>query len=199
MSTQTDKNSGSALAQAEIITPRLVLRGVTPGLIRSLFETRTPEEIRQFFNVEEEGFDHLRAMYEKGMETHRLSHFYFLLHEKATGEVIGDCGFHTWNSTHRRAELFYTLRHDRYKRQGLMSEALPPVISYGFGRLELHRIAAFTAKWNTASVRLLEKNGFTFEGTMRQDYRVNGVNEDSECYSLLGPEWNGGQIQPVIS
>jgi ribosomal-protein-alanine N-acetyltransferase len=49
-------------------------------------------------------------MHEKGMETHRISLLYFLLFDKETQMCIGECGFHTWKKTHRRAELFYSLK-----------------------------------------------------------------------------------------
>lgn len=175
--------------QIEISTPRLLLKSVTPGLIHKLFETRTKEEITRFFEIDEDGYHHLKSMHEDGMETHRLSLFYFLLLDKESNKVIGECGFHTWNKTHNRAELFYSLRHDLDKRKGLMTEALLAILGFGFAELALHRVEALVASSNTASVKLLERYGFTKEGTMREDYVVNGKNEDSECYSLLKWEW----------
>jgi ribosomal-protein-alanine N-acetyltransferase len=67
-----------------------------------------------------------------------------------------------------------------YKRQ---------VLNYGFTELELHRIQALIAIENEPSLKLLLKNGFTKEGIMREDYVVNGKNEDSHCFSLLKWEW----------
>lgn len=175
--------------QTELTTPRLLLKSVTPKLIHTFFETKTKEEIVLFFGADEAGYDHLKQMHEKGAETHRLSFFYFLLIEKESNRVIGECGFHTWNATHKRADLFYSLKHDSDKRKGLMTEALEPVLDFGFNELGLHRIAAFIADYNTPSRKLLEHYKFTKEGTMREDYVVNGKNEDSDCYSLLRHEW----------
>lgn len=70
-----------------------------------------------------------------------------------------------------------------------MSEALLQVLKFGFEELDLHRIQACTAKENEASKRLLHKNGFVQEGILRQDYLVNGIFDDSLCFSLLRPEW----------
>lgn len=123
------------------------------------------------------------------METDRLSMFYFLLHEKDTNRILGECGFHTWNKTHKRAELFYSLRNEEDKRKGLMKEALATVLAFGFTELDLHRVAALVASYNTPSIRLLEHYGFTKEGTLREDYVVEGRSEDSDCYSLLKWEW----------
>jgi len=66
---------------------------------------------------------------------------------------------------------------------------LSAVLDFGFTQLELHRIAALVASSNTPSLKLLEHYGFMKEGTMREDYVVDGKNEDSECYSLLKWEW----------
>jgi RimJ/RimL family protein N-acetyltransferase len=38
-------------------------------------------------------------------------------------------------------------------------------------------------------LKLLLKYGFVNEGIAREDYVVNGVSEDSHCYSLLQREF----------
>lgn len=175
--------------QLEIHTPRLILKSISPAFIHELFQTKTEAEIMLYFGVDASGLEHYKTMHEKGMETHRISLFFFLLIDKETLQPIGECGFHTWNPTHRRAELFYTLKNDSDKQKGLMTEALKVVLAHGFTELALHRIEALVADWNTPSLKLLARYGFTKEGTMREDYVVNGVSENSDCYSLLKWEW----------
>jgi ribosomal-protein-alanine N-acetyltransferase len=174
---------------ADIQTPRLLLRAITPALIHNFLEAQTPEEVMQFFGTDVHGYAHLKAMHEKGMETHRMSLHYFLLIDRESKRVSGECGFHTWNKTHRRAELFYTLKNDADKRKGMMTEALPVILDYGFNVLELHRVEALTAAWNTPSLKLLARHGFQKEGTRREDYRLDGQQVNSECYALLKWEW----------
>lgn len=175
--------------QIEIITQRLILKSITPVIIHELLNTKTKEEIIDYFGVDEAGFEHYKDIHEKGVETHRLSIFVFLLMDKETNLPIGECGFHTWNATHRRAEVFYVMRNEAFKQKGLMKEALKNVLEYGFTELKLHRIQALIAAQNQPSLKLLQHYGFTKEGTMREDYFVDGKNEDSECYSLLKWEW----------
>ena len=124
-----------------------------------------------------------------GIETYAISFITFVVTDKTTGRVLGECGFHTWNKKHRRAEAYYMMRSETDMRKGIMSEAFPAILKYAFEHLDMHRVAALIAKDNTPSLKLLLKNGFTFEGTMRQDYNVEGKNENSECYSLLKGEW----------
>lgn len=176
-------------SQITIHTARLTLKSITPLIINNMFREKTEAEIRAYFDIDESGFKHLSDMHQHGMETNRLSLFYFLLYEKSTDKIVGECGFHTWNRTHRRCELFYSLRDDIHKQKGYMTEAVAAVLEYGFNQLDLHRIAALVSRENIPSLRILQRFGFTKEGTMREDYVVNGVNEDSECYSLLKWEW----------
>jgi ribosomal-protein-alanine N-acetyltransferase len=176
------------MSEVVINTNRLLLKGISPQVINELFATKSKTEIKAFFGVDENGYEHFKEMHEKGMETHRVSLFFFLLIEKNTNEPIGECGFHTWNRTHRRAELYYTLRDDAYMRKGFMTEALNEVIKYGFANMELNRIEALIDKLNIPSLKLLKRQGFVFEGTMREDYVVDDKSEDSDCYSLLKHE-----------
>ena len=173
----------------ELTTPRLILKSITPAVIHELFNTKTEEEIKQFFGCHDTHYEHLRQVHLQGVEMYRLSHHHFLIIEKETNVPMGECGFHTWNTKHRRAELFYLLYKDEYKQKGFVKEALGPVLAFGFTQMGLHRVAAFITDENMPSKKLLLRYGFTKEGTMREDYNVEGVNEDSDCYSLLKWEW----------
>lgn len=175
--------------QIIISSDRLRLKSITPAIIHHLFNTKETQEIKAYLGVDEAQYDRYKKMHEQGMETHRLSLFFFLVMDKETDLPIGECGFHSWNTTHNRAELFYVLNNDADKRKRYISEILPLVIDYGFNQLKIHRIEAFVANWNTPSVKLLNRFGFTKEGTAREHFCVDGKNEDSDSYSLLKWEW----------
>ena len=174
--------------QIEITTPRLILKSITPAIIHELFKTKSKEEVKAYFGYDD-AYDYYKIMHEKGMETHRISMFYFLLIDKENGVPIGECGFHSWNTTHNRSEVFYNMKNDEKKRKGYMTEALKAVLEFGFTELKLHRVEALIAAENEPSLKLLLRYGFSKEGTMREDYVVDGKNEDSDCYSLLKWEW----------
>jgi len=175
--------------QIELHTERLILKSITPAIIHELFETKSKQEIINYFGFNESGYEHYKAIHEKGVETHRLSIFVFLLTDKETNIPIGECGFHTWNATHKRAEIFYNMFNENFKQKGLMKEALQKILDYGFNSLQLHRVQALIDDNNQPSYKLLKHYGFVKEGIMREDYCVNGKNEDSTCYSLLKWEW----------
>jgi [ribosomal protein S5]-alanine N-acetyltransferase len=184
--------------QIEIQTDRLILKSITPAIIHELFNTKSKEEILNYFGLNESGYDHYKDLHENGMETNRLSLFIFLLFDKKSNLPIGECGFHTWNATHQRAELFYHIKDENLKQKGLMTETLKKILEYGFTKLNLHRIQALVGAENIPSLKLLKNFGFIKEGTMREDYLVDGKNEDSECYSLLKWEWENGKNSTEI-
>ena len=97
---------------------RLELKLITPQVIQDLFQTKNDESIAEFLGIDLPGLEHYREMHLKGMETHRISLRFFLLALPDSGKVIGECGFHSWNTRHNKAELFYALRHDDDKRIG---------------------------------------------------------------------------------
>ena len=108
-----------------------------------------------------------------------------------TGEnkVIGMFGLHHWSRRHRRAEAGYDLA-KAYWGQGIASETLRTILTFGFEQLNLHRIYAGTIADNHESVRLLERLGFTREGTRRESsWEDDGTFHDSAMYGLLRREW----------
>ena len=66
-----------------------------------------------------------------------------------------------------------------------MSVALRAVTGFAFTTLRLHRIEAACLPHNAASMRLLERTGFTREGYARSYLRINGVWQDHLLYALL--------------
>lgn len=173
-----------------IQTPRLELHGISPARLHELFETMSEDELKTYIGGGGQELAYYREMHEKGMETFRITQYFFLVVNKETGLTMGEIGFHTINNKHMRGELFYLLRKDEFKGHRFMTEAIGPVIDYGFNELGLHRIEAKVAAENKPSVKLLLRKRFTKESTLREDYFYNGTYHDSECYILLKSEWH---------
>jgi RimJ/RimL family protein N-acetyltransferase len=70
-----------------------------------------------------------------------------------------------------------------------MHEALTAVIDYAFGPLGLRRLEADTDPRNGASLRTLERLGFTREGLLRERWQVGDEIPDSALWGLLAREW----------
>jgi [ribosomal protein S5]-alanine N-acetyltransferase len=69
--------------------------------------------------------------------------------------------------------------------QGYCSEAGAAVLRYAFGELGLIRVHARHLTRNPASGRVLQKLGFSYEGTLRQHVRKWEQFEDLALYGLL--------------
>jgi [ribosomal protein S5]-alanine N-acetyltransferase len=173
----------------ELYTNRLVLKEYTPSIINEVFSVLSKQDCMNYFTADENRYLLLKEMFEGGMETHRISMRMFLITDKITKRTLGECGFHTWNVKHNRAEIYYLIYEDKDKQMGYMKEALHTIIPYGFNQLRIHRIAGLVDAANIASRKILEYFGFVKEGVLRQDYKVGDVQEDSVIYSLLKQEY----------
>lgn len=69
--------------------------------------------------------------------------------------------------------------------KGVATEAVRQMCARGFGEWDIVRIFAEPFSHNCASCRVLEKNGFTHEGTKRLSVYKRGKLLDSEMYALV--------------
>jgi ribosomal-protein-alanine N-acetyltransferase len=72
-----------------------------------------------------------------------------------------------------------------FARQGIMTAAVHALIPFCFDSLRLHRLEAACIPANAASIRLLEKTGFTREGYAREYLCINGIWQDHLLYGRL--------------
>ncbi|MEK5070195.1 GNAT family N-acetyltransferase [Sporosarcina sp. FSL K6-1508] len=90
--------------------------------------------------------------------------------------------------THREGEIGYIIN-PAYWGMGYATEASKLLIEFGFEVLHLHRIFATCDPRNVASSNVLEKNGMTKEGRIREDLLLKDGWRDSFLYSILEHEW----------
>jgi ribosomal-protein-alanine N-acetyltransferase len=69
-----------------------------------------------------------------------------------------------------------------------MTEAAVAVTKHGFEALNLHRVEAMVLPRNGASIRVVEKAGLAYEGTLRGYVRKGTVFEDVAIYGQVN-EW----------
>lgn len=110
-----------------------------------------------------------------------------------TLQLIGTCGFNSWNPSMKNAVLGYDLRSD-YWHCGYAQEAVRAIIAAAFsGGLPcgaLHRIQADTLLGNSASENLLLRLGFQEEGLRRDSGYWKGSYHSLKCFGLLQHEYS---------
>ncbi|MCC3302637.1 GNAT family N-acetyltransferase [Arthrobacter sp. zg-Y895] len=98
--------------------------------------------------------------------------------------LVGTAAVWTTSASDRNGELGYTLAHDVWG-QGLATEAAALLLGHAFGPMGLVRVEATCHPGNAGSVRVLEKNGFAFEGRLREHRLVRGKRRDSLLFAAL--------------
>jgi RimJ/RimL family protein N-acetyltransferase len=106
-----------------------------------------------------------------------------------SGGVVGLVSL-VFSAEHRIALLGYGIHKD-HRGLGLTGEAIREVLTQAFAAYEqLTKVTANTDARNHSSSRLLEKLGFTHEGTLRSGgVTATGELVDGAIYGLLRSEW----------
>ena len=163
-------------------TRRLILRDWRPEEVADMFAFYRDPEIwpraggTVFTSVEE---------CRQCIQGYREAQEVWALVQKGTDRPIGsvfleDIGRH---SGYREMEFVLS---GAYHNRGYMTEAVRRVLEYAFEEAGLSIVAVCHYPDNVPSQRVIEKCGFTYEGTLRR-YSKNGL--DSVRYSMTREEW----------
>ncbi len=132
--------------------------------------------------TEQDGLDYISAM----LSADENETFAFAI--TVDGKAVGSIGVFRQENIHRQtAELGYYIA-EEYWGKGIMTEAVRQICEYVFEKSDIIRIYAEPFAYNIASCRVLEKVGFQYEGTLRNNAIKNGKVIDMKMYSLLRTE-----------
>src|SRR5262245_28103615 len=122
-------------------TSRLLLRQLVPSDIDVVFRLKSDLEVMTYL-----GRDPYRSLDDAAQ---RIADITAAIHDNTsiwwgiilrdTGALVGTAGLWHWNKPHRFAEVGYDLLPEHWGR-GLMTEALRPILRFGFDAMDLHRI-----------------------------------------------------------
>lgn len=76
-----------------------------------------------------------------------------------------------------------------YRGRGYATESVSLVLDHAFDVLGLHHVVARPVEGNQPARSLLERLGFTHEGTYREHVFHDGAHRDLYHYGLLADEW----------
>lgn len=167
-------------------TERCMLRKIEVNDALSLYEYLSMDEVTKYYDLEtltskQQAVDLIQGLLQRYKVGRQIRWGITL---KNSNNIIGTCGFHTLEPDHYKAEVGYEL-HPDYWGAGIMSEVLAKVVDYGFTEMNLNRIEAFYQPANLASKKVLEKNGFIYEGLLKQRFFTKGRFVDVALCAVL--------------
>ena len=112
---------------------------------------------------------------------------------EAGGELVGTVSAMNASWSMGYVEIGYMLA-ESHRRRGLGTRAVALLVEKLFRETNLHRVYATVSVENAASIRLLERLGFTREGVMREHYLIQGRRVDEVIYGLLRHEWEPHEV-----
>jgi ribosomal-protein-alanine N-acetyltransferase len=93
---------------------------------------------------------------------------------KNNPKIVGTICLWNFSNDRQIAEIGYDLN-PAFQRKGIMDEALKSILNFGFNKLNLYKIEAFTHKENKSSIRLLENNRFLFIENRKDEDNTNNL------------------------
>ncbi|HNP15253.1 MAG TPA: GNAT family protein, partial [Terrimesophilobacter sp.] len=120
------------------------------------------------------------------------------------GEIAGQLNVSsiTWGSV-SSATIGYWVA-ERFAGRSITPTAVALATDYCFSQLGLHRMEICIRPENEASLRVVEKLGFRYEGLRRRFIHINGDWRDHFCFALIAEElptgvlrrWLDGTVPP---
>ena len=176
----------SFLPFQNLTSSKLLLRQVTPEDVNEVFALRSNAETMKYIprplaNNKDEALEHI-IMLQDNLEKNEGINWAITI--KGNPTLIGIIGHYRIRWEHFRSEIGYMLLPE-YHGKGITTEAIQLVVEYGFNQMNMHSLEGIIDPANTASARVLEKNGFVKEAHLKENEFYDGKFLDCVIYSLL--------------
>lgn len=149
------------IALPSLTTDRLLLRSLLPSDKPNLFKIYGDPEVMRFASdpafPDDSFIDQMLASVDQLFATRESLEWGIVLTQE--NRLVGTCGFHNFDWKHSQAEIGCLLAKD-YWGQGIMTEALQRIISFGLTELSLRMIVADVDPENQRSLALFDRLGF---------------------------------------
>ncbi|WP_228530406.1 GNAT family N-acetyltransferase [Tamlana sp. I1] len=172
----------------EIQTERISLISLKKSDWEMISFLRSDKKVNEFVNrssaeTKEKALDFIKKI---NTEFNNRNSIYWKITEKNTDIMLGSICLWNFSEDRKTAEIGFDLR-PKYQGKGIMNESLNSIIEFGFEKLNLESIEAYTHYKNESSKRLLQRNGFELvSGKKDKD------NENNIIYKLKKPAANNG-------
>lgn len=175
-----------------IETERLILRGFLNSDVEAVFKYwASDEKVQSLYSeptyMTKEAVAELLAQYIGAYSKNNYYRWAIIL--KENNECIGQIAYFLVDDKNHFAEIEYCIG-TLFQCRGLATEATKAIIHYGFEQMNLHKVQICHKSINVPSKRVIEKCGFTYEGTLRDFFFMDGKYVDRLYYSILRSEFD---------
>ena len=189
--------------QAQVETPRVLLRPFTEDDLRAFVRIARQEEVLEFLPESdrmtkeelEDAFSWLLECYTTNtLESIRKFTLPVVL--KQTGGIVGWCGLGPLEYDRAKTEVFFVISKEHWGK-GLATEAARALLEYAFAALGLDRVMAVADPRNKASLAVIRKLG------MRPQGSADGLDAEHVAYegylqfTLDASEWAADKKEGV--
>jgi ribosomal-protein-alanine N-acetyltransferase len=164
----------------EIKTERLLLRKLVLSDWEMISYLRSDEEVNEFVKrpnakSKEKALKFISKT-NNGIDNKEI--YYWVITKLNCDQMIGSICLWNFSKDQKTAEVGYDLS-PTFQKQGIMHESMNSIREFGFNKLNLDFIEAYTHRNNESSKKLLERNGFVLiKNKMDED------NPDNVIYEL---------------
>jgi [ribosomal protein S5]-alanine N-acetyltransferase len=167
-------------------TNKLLLRKITTDDVNEILQLRSNPETMKYIprplaKTKENALEHISMIEDKIVNNEGIN---WAITLKGNPKLIGIIGHYRIKPEHYRAEIGYMLLPE-FHGQGIITEAIQEVVNYGFNVMHLHSIEAIIDPENSASEKVLQKNGFVKEAHLLENEYYEGRFLDTVIYSKL--------------
>lgn len=171
----------------------------TERLILRKFEYKDNESVLEYWAADEKvqliyassvykTIEEVNGLLNKYINNYENNEYYrWAIILKETGECIGQIAYFGVNNNYHFAEIEYCIGQS-LQNKGYATEATKAVTKFGLDKINLHKVQICHNSINMKSRRVIEKCGFTYEGTLRDFFYENGKYLDRVYYSILEDE-----------
>ena len=171
----------------EIKTDRLLLRQITQDDLPNIFRGLSHPEVIKYYGVNYQTLEATQDQMDWFADQEKNgTGLWWAVCSLDNKTFYGTGGFTDLQKKHRKAEVGFWLLPDYWGR-GIMKEAMPLILDYGFKGLNLHRIEGFVESGNENCKRGLAKLDFIYEGTMKDCEIKNGTFLSVDIYAAFPP------------
>jgi RimJ/RimL family protein N-acetyltransferase len=112
----------------------------------------------------------------------------FVFCMKEDGFPVGSIYLQNFEEENKKAEWGIYIGEERAYGKGVGTEAASLLLNYAFENLGMHKVVSRVLAYNTASIRMNEKAGYSKEAYLKDELYIDGKYEDLILFGAINPK-----------